>query len=141
MSNHAKILTPEKLKGIDVVVKSISRLYPFIKGWQFNENWERWETLIAIDFLVDYKEFANYLGKEKLFDYTYKTKMLNLTDIVTHTYYDEVYNLSEDIKKRAESLYSSLPEDIVFKRDDNDTRCKLSPSFFMEFKSTESSQG
>ena len=67
--------------------------------------------------------------------------MLNLTDIVTHTYYDEVYNLSEDIKKRAELLYGSLPEDIVFKRDDNDKRCKLSPSFFMEFKSTESSQG
>ena len=65
-------MTLEKIKGIDIVVKSISKKYPFIKGWNLNDEWETWETLIAIDFLVDFNEFRKYVGDDKSKRYSYK---------------------------------------------------------------------
>lgn len=134
MGVYKRELSLEKIKGIDIVVKSISKKYPFIKGWEFNDNWESWETLIVINFFVDYNEFKKYIGDKKYRKSIYKRTYLNLSDAVNFDYYDEVTDLGESIKNLSESLYETLPDEMVFHWSDNSHRCKLSPSFFKEFQ-------
>ena len=135
MGQYKRELTLEKIKGIDIVVKSISKKYPFIKGWNFNDEWETWETLLEIDFLVDFKEFRKYVGDDKSKVYSYKITYLNLTDAVDFKYYDEAHDLSDNIKKLSNYLYQSLPEEMAFHWvTDEERRCKLTPSFFKEFQ-------
>jgi hypothetical protein len=135
MGQYNRELSLEKIRGIDIVVKSISKKYPFIKGWKFNDEWENWETLISIDFLVDFNEFKKFIGEEKYKDSIYKKTFLSLSDSVGFKYYDEAVLLSEDIKKLSDYLYQTLPEEMAFYWiTADDRRCKLSPSFFKEFQ-------
>ena len=31
--------TPKQIRGIDLVVKSMSKKYPYVKGWKFDEEY------------------------------------------------------------------------------------------------------
>lgn len=50
-------LNKKQEKGIDLVVKSVSKKFPFIKGWVLNEVKEDGYMIIFIDLYVDLEEY------------------------------------------------------------------------------------
>lgn len=53
-----------QIKGIDLSIKSISKKFPFIKGWEFIDNYEQWKAHLYINIIVNWFEVAEYYGKE-----------------------------------------------------------------------------
>ena len=50
-------LNKKQEKGIDLVVKSVSKKFPFIKGWTLNEVKEDGYMIIFIDLYVDIEDY------------------------------------------------------------------------------------
>jgi hypothetical protein len=54
--------TPKQIRGIDLVVKSMAKKYPYVKGWKFDEEYDRWSTTLYIDIFVNWKEYGEVNG-------------------------------------------------------------------------------
>ena len=66
-------LTKYQKKGIDIVIKSVNKKYPFIKGWDFYPKWKNYTANLYIDLYVDFKgisEFYNIPIHPYYIDYT-----------------------------------------------------------------------
>jgi hypothetical protein len=50
-------LNKKQEKGIDLVVKSVSKKFPFIKGWTLNEVKDDGYVIIFIDLYVDIEDY------------------------------------------------------------------------------------
>ena len=50
-------LNKKQEKGIDLVIKSVSKKFPFIKGWTLNEVKEDNYVIIFIDLYVDIEDY------------------------------------------------------------------------------------
>ena len=46
-----KSLTEKQIRGVDLVVKSASKKYPFILGWDYFHEWKKWDSIFYIDFI------------------------------------------------------------------------------------------
>ena len=53
-------LTEKQIRGVDLVVKSAAKKYPFIKGWEFQDGWDRYFAHLYINL------FALYLIHDSL---------------------------------------------------------------------------
>ena len=42
-------------KGIDIAVKMLKKYYPFIVGWEYSNEPEKYKFQIYIDLEIDYK--------------------------------------------------------------------------------------
>jgi hypothetical protein len=43
----------KQLKGINLTIKGVAKKYPFITGWELNDNWDKWFSLVIINLIVD----------------------------------------------------------------------------------------
>lgn len=50
-------LNKKQEKGIDLVVKSVSKKFPFIKGWVLNEVRDNGRVIVFIDLYIDIEEY------------------------------------------------------------------------------------
>jgi hypothetical protein len=50
-------LNKKQEKGIDMVIKSVSKKFPFIKGWKLNEVKDDSYVIIFIDLYVDIEDY------------------------------------------------------------------------------------
>jgi hypothetical protein len=57
-------ITEEKIKGINMTIKGLSKKFPFIKGWEFISNYEKYTSNLYINLYVDFKEAAKFYNKE-----------------------------------------------------------------------------
>ena len=119
-------LNDKQMRGIDMVINAIMKKYKFIKGWELYPDHEKYDSVIFINVIMDYQEFANtykyytepnrytfkrtagnpatYMGRDKKdYDSMYydKDKLL----------YEEVKLIKEDIETSAKELYHNLPEE------------------------------
>jgi hypothetical protein len=116
-------LTDKQIRGIDLVVKSVSKKYPFILGWEFTETWKKYHYHLYINLYVDWKlisEFYNqplrdfYInypeqvgGGASLFSYLDFDKSVTTQD----SFFEKGYNEGMKIKSLMENLYNGLPEE------------------------------
>lgn len=116
-------LTDKQIRGIDLVVKSISKKYPFILGWEFTETWKKYHYHLYINLYVDWKlisEFYNqplrdfYInypeqvgGGASLFSYLDFDKLVTTQD----SFFEKGYNEGMKIKSLMGNLYNGLPEE------------------------------
>jgi hypothetical protein len=116
-------LTDKQIRGIDLVVKSVSKKYPFILGWEFTETWKKYHYHLYINLYVDWKlisEFYNqplrdfYInypeqvgGGASLFSYLDFDKSVATQD----SFFEKGYNEGMKIKSLMENLYNGLPEE------------------------------
>ena len=120
------ILDDKQIKGVDMVIKAISKKYKFIKGWELYPKHEDYKSALFIHIFMDYQEFANtynyyiqpinwrrsastpasYLGRNKE-DYD---KPYGLKD---KTVYEEVKEIKEDIENTIKELYIKLPNEFI----------------------------
>jgi hypothetical protein len=121
--------TDNQLKWIGIAVKTAKKIYPFIKGWKLTSDYERYDTHLYIDLIVDFEELYDFYGI-KMKDYFINKKIENPNDLKTSAllafgdwgeYNSEEYNKMADksynegieLKKSIEDAYTYIPEDMV----------------------------
>ena len=145
--------TQSQLRGIELVVKSISKRYPFIEGWRFEKDWEKWLTGVYIDIKVDWNKvfkfyntkvspkWENYLRLDK--EGYSSSLLLTFTDLnplsedptLHNEFFEYNFNTTLKLRNLASSLYENLPEElsIFYGYDDNPNykvRCRLNVTSF-----------
>jgi hypothetical protein len=59
-----KKLTEPQIKGIDLSVKALKKVFPFVTGWKLDDTWEKYETKIYLDLFIDYQELSKIVDLE-----------------------------------------------------------------------------
>lgn len=57
-----KKLNDSQIRGIELSMKALKKIFPFIKSWELSNGWDKYETHIYINLHL------SYVGIEKLFD-------------------------------------------------------------------------
>ena len=57
-----KELTPNEIRGVDLIVKSLKKKYNFIKGWEPVDDYTKYYNTLFIHLLVDYDMVSDYFG-------------------------------------------------------------------------------
>ena len=57
-------ISEKQIKGIDLSVKATKKVFPFIKGWEFTPDWERYSTVVYINLYIDFIELGKFLNME-----------------------------------------------------------------------------
>jgi hypothetical protein len=113
-------ITKDQIEGINLTIKSVSKKYPFIKGWKFTDDYERWKSTLYIILKVDFDVLSEIYGLE--FKDYYKNNHKNTFSGTLLSFFKnnkkdvELSNLSYDIKmeinKTITRHYNYLPEDM-----------------------------
>lgn len=121
--------TPKQIRGVDLAVKSLSKIYPFIKGWRFDSQYEKWITSLYIDLFVDWKEYGKFYNLE--FDEFYLKRYDSIADKLISSapsaffnpferstegydqFLDQSYERMKELKVKLLGLYEMLPEEFI----------------------------
>ena len=129
----------KEIKGITLAVKSISKKYKFIKGWEFHKDYEIYQSVIFINLIIDLNDVKEQYPNIEIDDFWFRDGF-DGTAIAPYTIddnrNDKIKNTTKKIKNNLNMLYSQLPEVYVkfytFK-DYNysaDFKCELEVSHF-----------
>lgn len=105
----------KELKGIDLLLKSIKKKYPFIKGWAFSDDYENYVVSLYLDLYIDTDkllQFYNLTIKPSYIDEIrkkYKTSYL-FTPFESIEK-DEGFKIIEQIEMNMREFYELLPKD------------------------------
>jgi hypothetical protein len=115
-------LTKKQLRALDIMIKSLSKRYPFIIGWKPSEDFLKYDTMLNIDFMVDYKKLADFFNAKT------KPYWLNvikdegsvqsyslggLFDYETNPHIKDLsYDTSDNIERILSDINEQLPDDI-----------------------------
>jgi len=149
-------LTEKQLRGIDLVVKSASKKYPFIKGWIFPSDWEKYQAHLYIDLYVNWDEVAEFYGEKfkPYYDSIKNTESLDSTSSLLsffgsydwgspgqEEFFEKSYNYGKKIKDLIFSLYEALPKEFqvlyeVFDSSfvDGNVLCKIDVDHYLDYK-------
>ena len=117
-------LTKKQLRALDMMIKSISKRYPFIIGWEPSEDFLQYDTMLNIDFKVDYDKLAKFFNTET--DETWKRIIqdeggsypsYSLGGPFDYDKYPHIKDLSfkttESIERILTTINQELPEDMT----------------------------
>jgi len=127
LSSRDNNLTEKQIRGIDLVVKSASKKYPFILGWELFPDWEKYDAHLYIDLYVDWNLISQYynepirpfyaerpeivLGKtSSLFSYLGSEYSWE-DSLGRDKHFQTGYNHGVQIKNLIINLYQALPEE------------------------------
>lgn len=57
-----KELTPNEIRGVDLIVKALKKKYNFIQGWEPDKDYKQYDNTLFIHLLVDYDKVSDYFG-------------------------------------------------------------------------------
>ena len=120
-----KDITPIKRKGIDMTVKAIHKMFPFIIGYKDDESVDKYESAHYIDLITDLNKLSEYMdvpvnpywsnelinnpSYQKVYavwSYLRFPPEYNSKDITEHP----GYKLGRNISEKLERLYEYIPE-------------------------------
>jgi len=116
-------LTKKQLRALDMMIKSISKRYPFIIGWEPSEDFLLYDTMLNIDFKVDYDKLAKFFNADP--DETWKRIIDNEGPYPTYSLggpfdYDKYphikdlsFNTTESMERILTTINQELPEDMT----------------------------
>jgi hypothetical protein len=122
--------TPKQIRGVDLVVKSMAKKYPYVKGWKFDEDYEKWTTTLYIDLFIDWKKYGEFYGYkmrkyyEERYDEIYGTLIStspqvfftdSLDDSEREGFFEAGYGNNQKFKMTLIELYGMLPEEFIIK--------------------------
>jgi hypothetical protein len=61
--------TDKQLRGINLAINAAKRKYPFIVGWDFIPDYEKYDVTLYINLKVNLKKMADYLGETTYKEY------------------------------------------------------------------------
>ena len=115
-------LTKKQLRALDMMIKSISKRYPFIIGWKPSEDFLLYDTMLNIDFKVDYDKLAKFFNADP--DETWKRIIENEGPYPTYSLggpfdYDKYphikdlsFNTTESMERILTTINEELPDDM-----------------------------
>jgi hypothetical protein len=123
-----KDITPVKRKGIDITVRALIKLFPFITGYEDDSSVETYDSAHYIDLIIDLNKLSEYMNIpinpywERLVRDKPEHRMvyalwsyLKFPDEHEVTYDKDIkthpgYILGAKVTNKLESLYSYLPD-------------------------------
>ena len=127
----------KQIRGLDLVVKALTKSYPFIKGWDFSK--ETYTSVIFLSLTININELTEYVKgtlnpywNEKLKTEPYDSYLLGaiISDIPVE---NDVVKLRQTIDDKARNLYDSLPDELAIY---NDMSFSLTPTERFSFRLT-----
>lgn len=111
-------LTPNQVKGIDMVIKAIGKKYPYVVGWEKSEVFDKYQSQMFINLIVDMTKFAKYYNSP-IKSYWADDLIEGRYDSLGGAFYlenyyeirDEAYEVKKKIEKRIQEMYNYLPKD------------------------------
>jgi hypothetical protein len=115
-------LNKKQERALDKMIKAISRRFPFIVGWKPSEDFLKYDTMLNIDFMVDYDKLAKFFDADT--DDTWKRiienegpyPMYSLGGPFSYDKFPHIKDLSFDTSENIERILNDvneeLPEDI-----------------------------
>ena len=118
-------LTPNEEKGLDLLIRTAKKKYPFIKGWSPSPYFTNYKTTNEIKVAVDFTEINKFYGFETTEYYESRIKVKG-DDVNSLLYFvdwgrygseqfDKMSDLSHEKTREVvgylEKLYSNLPEE------------------------------
>lgn len=120
-------LTKDQVRGVDLIVKSVMKKYPFIKGGELSGDYEKFSAILYIDLNIDlfqlteenghrlsppwiqeYEKYGpNTLITSTLSGYIYRDRV-NVNDDIFEIY----YKLSNEIRDDLNKMYEFLPDNM-----------------------------
>lgn len=120
-------LTEKQIRGIDLVVKSASKKYPFILGWELYPDWKKYDAHLYLDLYVDWNLISKYYKEPMRPYYADRPEIVLPKTSSLYSYLGSDYswedNLGRDehfltgynhgvqIKNLFTNLYQALPEE------------------------------
>jgi hypothetical protein len=123
-------------KGIDLAIKLLKKSYPYIIGWEIND--ERTFT-IYLDIICDIEKLKEFYNSDlKSFYYRHKGEIYNdklpfptsALEIGFKLSDDEKYKEYSEMKQELNDIYQMLPDHLIQKDRYNDPK-ELDPDKFM----------
>ena len=116
-------LTPNEIRGIDLVVKALKKKYDFIIGWEPVNDYRKYHNTLFIAIKMDMEKVSDYFGfrirpviKKLMLD---KDPYWYGRDISSPTTFldlpegnDDGYNVRVHMKELASHLYNQLPQQL-----------------------------
>jgi hypothetical protein len=118
-------MTPKQEKGLTMVVKGISKRYPFITGYELIEDYKKWQGCLFLILTVDPFKMGEYLNcsLETWWDKSFRDNpqeydgqsFYSLRSYLPDSCLD--FDTASEIKKKMEeslkSMYEHLPEQYI----------------------------
>ena len=57
-------ISEKQIKGIDLSVRATKKVFPFITGWEFTPDWEKYSTVIYINLIIDFVTLGKTIDME-----------------------------------------------------------------------------
>ena len=118
-----KELTPNETRGIDLIVKSLKKKYNFIKGWDVEDDYMKYDNTLFIKLTIDSEKVSDYYGfiirptikrlMDEKDDYLYGKSISNPTvylDLPEGNDYG--YKSKVHMNELANILYKQLPQQL-----------------------------
>lgn len=112
-------LTKKQERALDKMIKAISRRFPFITGWKPSEDFLTYDTMLNIDFMVDYDKLAKFFdadtdkGWKRILDNEGGTySMYSLGGPFNYDKYPHVKDLSYDTSAKIEELLTNMNQEL-----------------------------
>jgi hypothetical protein len=115
-------ITPKEEKGLNMIVKGISKKYPFITGWQPIDNYKQWEGCIFLSIKVDPFKMGEYFKcpLPSWWDKSFKNtpqeydgqKFYSLRSYLPDSCldWDTAYKIRTKMEESLQLMYEHLPE-------------------------------
>lgn len=112
-------LTKKQERALDKMIKAISRRFPFITGWKPSEDFLAYDTMLNIDFIIDYDKLAKFFDAEsdgywkKIIDDnggSYPT--YSLGGPFNYDKYPHIKDLSYDTTEKIERLLTNMNQEL-----------------------------
>jgi hypothetical protein len=127
LTSRDKNLTEKQRRGIDLVVKSAAKKYPFILGWELFPDWQKYDAHLYIDLYVDWNLISQYYNEPIRPFYAERPEMVlpktsSLFSYLGSDYswgnksgqdehFEKGYNHGRQLKNLFKTLYQALPEE------------------------------
>ena len=112
-------LTKKQERALDKMIKAISRRFPFITGWKPSEDFLTYDTMLNIDFMIDYDKLAKFFdadtdkGWKRILDNEGGTySMYSLGGPFNYDKYPHVKDLSYDTSAKIEELLTNMNQEL-----------------------------
>ena len=111
-------LNPSQIKGLDLVVKGVSKKYPYIIGWEKSDVFEKYQSQMFINLIVDMTKLSEFHNGE-IKPYWVEDLEIGRNDSSGGTFFLENHEDVQEIastnrrnlEKRINDIYKSLPKE------------------------------
>jgi hypothetical protein len=115
-----KELTPNEIRGVDLVVKALTKKYKFIVGWEPDKKYKQYENTLFIHLKINYDMVSDYFGmritpsiKKHIKDEDpqwWGRNLYSLTAFLDEPEgYDGGYQTKKQMSEQSKDLYKELP--------------------------------